>query len=334
MGDNAVGYGEAASRHGETGSFRLDYQDLLNVRLARRPAPLVDLWLAVASARAPCAGPLFAARQRRLRGRLTRAALPLFDLVEATGDGPDFLAPVSDGLDEGLDAILATPAEVVASQLAEAFGDRRPPRWVRALADGDRRARATLVDALSQTHRGVVGTDRGALRDGFDRDLAWRGELLFSEGLHAVLDSIPNIRWTGRTFESEHHVPPSWQLPLAGRGLTLLPSAAWIGLPGLCPAPDGSWLLMYAALDPVTLASGATAPDALAALLGHTRAAVLRLLVRPHSTTGIARQLGISPASASQHARILRSAGLVTSRRDNAAVFHRCTPPGRHLASR
>ncbi|GAA3104618.1 ArsR/SmtB family transcription factor [Kribbella aluminosa] len=54
--------------------------------------------------------------------------------------------------------------------------------------------------------------------------------------------------------------------------------------------------------------------DALADLLGRTRAAVLRSLTHSATTTQLARRVGISLASTSDHTRILRAAGLITTR--------------------
>ena len=77
----------------------------------------------------------------------------------------------------------------------------------------------------------------------------------------------------------------------------------------------------------------ATGPDPVAALLGRTRAAVLRALTTPRSTGELAVALGISPAGASQHAGVLRAAGLVASRRDGRRVRHAVTALGEMLQS-
>jgi DNA-binding transcriptional ArsR family regulator len=55
---------------------------------------------------------------------------------------------------------------------------------------------------------------------------------------------------------------------------------------------------------------------------------VLRALADEHSTSGLARELGISLASASTHAAVLRDAGLVTSRRQGQSVLHTQTGLG------
>jgi DNA-binding transcriptional ArsR family regulator len=71
----------------------------------------------------------------------------------------------------------------------------------------------------------------------------------------------------------------------------------------------------------------------LADLLGSTRAAVVEALAdRAATTGGLARRLGISAATASEHASVLRAANLVTSERDGNRVVHRLTPLGLALS--
>ena len=69
----------------------------------------------------------------------------------------------------------------------------------------------------------------------------------------------------------------------------------------------------------------------LAALLGPTRAAVLRALAAPRGTVELAAAVGISPASASEHAKVLRDAHLIETRREGRAVRHSLTAVGRTI---
>ncbi|QLY32276.1 ArsR/SmtB family transcription factor [Nocardia huaxiensis] len=66
----------------------------------------------------------------------------------------------------------------------------------------------------------------------------------------------------------------------------------------------------------------------LSALLGATRAAVLEAIADGGSTTEVALRLGVSPSSASEHAAVLRRAGLVISVRARNQVRHHLTPLG------
>jgi DNA-binding transcriptional ArsR family regulator len=77
-------------------------------------------------------------------------------------------------------------------------------------------------------------------------------------------------------------------------------------------------------------------PRSLVALLGRTRAAVLLTIAdRPSlNTTELAAALGTSQASASQHATVLREAGLVTTRRHNGSALHTLSTCGTVLLAR
>jgi len=70
----------------------------------------------------------------------------------------------------------------------------------------------------------------------------------------------------------------------------------------------------------------------LAALIGPTRAAVLRELDQgSFTTTQLAQRLQISLATASEHARVLRDNGLTASHREGRRVYHALTVLGRDL---
>ena len=71
--------------------------------------------------------------------------------------------------------------------------------------------------------------------------------------------------------------------------------------------------------------------SALAALVGRNRAAVLQSIADGCTTTELARRVGISLAAASQHASVLRGAGLIATRRQGSAVLHVLTPLGAEL---
>ena len=68
-------------------------------------------------------------------------------------------------------------------------------------------------------------------------------------------------------------------------------------------------------------------------LLGRTRSAVLLQTAAPgrHTTSSIARQIGISVSSSSEHLSVLRAAGLVSSHREGGAIVHRATALCRDL---
>lgn len=300
-------------------------EDLLRVRFADRPAPLLELGTALATFQRDDA--VFARWSRQTR--LPREARFLLELVPPNAAGPLFLDPFSEGLEDGLDTVLSTPSGYVRSELVRTT---RPTPWTRSLRDRDRDAWRTLERALRAAHEAIIAPDEHRIRASFEADLAWRRMNLAERGAGAALAGVyPGSRWSGTTLEID--VPEDSTHAPSGRGLTLVPSAFWTGRPMIGRHPDGSMLLLYPSLTPLPLVDPRP-EDTLSALLGRTRAGILELLVEHRTTTEIARKTGISVASASAHAKTLRGAGLVVTRRTGKAVSHVATPLGLGLLRR
>lgn len=300
-------------------------EDLLRVRLATGPAPLLELGIAVATLQRD--DPVFA--RWAYRTRLPGTARALFELIPPTALGPMFIDPVSDSLAEGLDTVMSTPQGDVRTELVRTC---RPTALPRRLADRDREAWRALACALRTAHDAIIAPDTDRIRAGFDADLAWRRQVLAAHGVGSALTSLhPGSRWEGSTLLVD--VPREYECATDGRGVTLMPSVFWTGGPMFNRHPDGSLLLVYPALTPMPLMDPEPG-DALSALLGRTRAAILAHLL-DHRTTGeLARDLRISPASASAHTKALRAAGLIVTHRAGRSVRHAATPLGHALLSR
>lgn len=265
----------------------------------------------------------------RAHGRpLSSAASRLLELVPAAGSVPLFLAPEDRGcLNGALDSITSTPAGQIETELAEVGWASGPSPWVRELAQGRVAALAELGRVVRSYHDEVVEPLWPALRQASAAELQARASQLATEGVAATLNSLhPGIRWHDGVLEVDG--PFSADIPLGGRGLRLMPSVwsrpgvavGWTQPTLVYPLPAASWL------------QGIDGRyDALVALLGGTRARVLGALTDEHSTSEIARALGISLASASDHAAVLRRAGLITTSRDGRAVRHALTDLGRRV---
>jgi hypothetical protein len=109
---------------------------------------------------------------------------------------------------------------------------------------------------------------------------------------------------------------------LAEHGLVLSPSAfcwpkAWVEVD-----PVGQGVLRYPARGIGALWEERAVPQGLAALIGRTRARLLTLLEVPRGTTDLAAALEVTAGAVSQHVAVLRSAGLVTTRREGRHVRH------------
>lgn len=303
-------------------------QDLMRVGFALRPAPLMELGLAAATLQRRDHNVVFGRWRATRRREIPSTALPLFGLVPPNGAGPLFIDPLSEALDEGMDGILSTPRDLVTRELRRVCPAYRPiTPWVRDLARQDRRAWRTLAQAVRAGHRTLVSRDWARMRASLAADLAYRGRLLAELGVGATLASLyPGSTWSGTTLQID--LPHDSEITLTGEGLTLMPSSVWTGQPLVGHDADGRPLLLYPALTPLPMTADLSDTDPLVALLGRTRAAVLRSLVVQHTTSEVAGELEISLASASQHATTLRAAGLVTSARDGKSVWHTLTPLG------
>ena len=266
---------------------------------------------------------------------------PLLALTPRRGWTPDFLSPVPDTANADmageLARVRATPPDQVAAEvrrsLTERYGAPVPPGAWQLLED----PAATLervADLLAQCWQLLVEPHWPRLRDRIEADVAFRTRTLADYGLERMLGDLhPQVRWTGRSLvisgmgTARRH--------LGGAGLLLIPSA--FGWPSLAPVidPPSRPALSYPARGIAELWQPARTAqsDALARLLGRTRAALLESLAEPASTHTLARRHELAASTVSEHLAALRDARLVTSRRDRHAVMYRQTPLGGALAA-
>ncbi|MER7466784.1 winged helix-turn-helix domain-containing protein [Streptomyces sp. NPDC097981] len=303
-------------------------EDLLRVTFADQPAPMVELTLAIAALQRP--DPIFTLWRRRMSHTLPRSAGPLLELIPATARGPLFLDPPSQGFDDGFERVMSAPSSFVRTELRRVHApNRRPAPWTRLLGDRDREAWHALANAVPAAHEGVLTGSWDRIRGRFDAERAWRIQLLASHGIRATLAGLwPEARWHGSTLEFDS--ADDVEITLNGQGITLLPSAFWTGRPLVGSYAQGTFLV-YPAMTPLPLLDDPAAANALAALLGRTRAVILQHLTRPRTTTDLARDLDLAKSSVSEHTKTLRDAHLVTAQRDGKTVWHTCTPLGLSL---
>jgi DNA-binding transcriptional ArsR family regulator len=264
--------------------------------------------------------------------RLPASASHVLELVPAHGNVPDFLAPEgANSLEEALDSVVSTPDRLIRNDVATLPRQAASP-WLLDLADGCVSARKELAASLRDYHDHVLELLWPAIEHVVEADLRFRAWQLATKGVAATVDGLhPGIRWRDGVVEVDG--PLDGDVDLAGRGLQLMPSL-WTR-----PGFTVRWTqptLVYPLGRFAWMAPTATKSDRdpLAAVLGTTRARVLRALADGHTTSGLARVLGISLASASTHAAVLRDAGLVTSRRQGQSVRHTLTSLGADWTSK
>ncbi|MFS8097963.1 winged helix-turn-helix domain-containing protein [Lentzea alba] len=302
--------------------------DLQRVRIAAAPDPMWETVLSLHRLRDRRPGPRHEEWARRVRHRTDAGWLStLFDLVPRRGGFPDFLTPGDQvtALDEGCEALAGTARHSLRADL-EAVFTGHVPTWVRALADGDRDQLLGVVGATRGAYSALVAPFGHEVRAAVAADRATRLHRLSTEGVGGLLQSLPGvIGWDGRTLALAY--PATRTVPLAGRGLMLIPSLFCRGAPVTLIDPDRTPVLVYPAAGPQR------APDSasLVALLGRTRADCLSALRTMYNTSQLAERLGTSVGTASKQAAVLREAGLVSSLRDGGTVWHELTPLGADL---
>lgn len=317
--------------------FHFTSDDLARVRIAPGPDPMWEVLLSAHVVNQRSGALMFAPWRDRVLSGLHPAARMLLRLTPPRGYSPDFLTPVS-GIDDfgaGLDAVLSTPRQRLRKDLSLLTRGHRPHLWMRDLADGSAPALRGLGVAMRTYYEHAVGPYWSGIRAAVDLDRAARTRAWVEGGTeHALRTLHPSVRW-------EHPVlsvatAAERDVHLAGRGLLIIPSYFCVRAPITLADAELQPVLLYPIMHEHAGADrGFEIPSdggrQLTALLGRTRAAVLRALRTGATTSEIAQRLEISPASASEHATVLRNAGLVASGRERNTVIHALTPLGQSL---
>jgi hypothetical protein len=258
--------------------------------------------------------------------------------LESRGHGPDFIAQPPLGLaqtwEEDLAAVRVTGLAHARREIAHCL-DLRPA--------ADPRTRATLLgrdviericDALDLAWHDLLAPDWPQLRAICERDVVHRAGQLGRLGWAAALDGLhPRLRWRAGRIEvlrTEEHGDVS----LGGKGLLFIPSV--FVFPGLAVHSEDPWpkAVIYPARGIGVLwqrPAGAD-PDALADLLGRTRARLLAALREPASTSQLAASLGLAVGAVGDHLSVLRRAGLLRRARSGRSVLYQRTPLGDALS--
>jgi DNA-binding transcriptional ArsR family regulator len=311
--------------------------DVARTRFTLEPAPLPETVLAFIELRRAVAvgwgGRRVSPWLSEARRSFPATARPLFDLLGPDAPWPDVFFTFTPDLAAGLEEVRAAPRAVLCEQLSEGWGDRagRPPLWLRNLADGDREELELVVRAFRDLHAAVVAPRWNSALVASHSDATRRIPVLVEGGHEALLGTLhPKLRWLDGGLE---RLGIDYEYDLGGKGLQIRPTSFWTGEPIVSIDRErvGPNVLLYAAQPnghPAAEASPAFR-DSLAALLGPTRAAVLRALRAPCGTAELAAAVRISPASASEHAKVLRDAYLIDTRREGRSVRHSLTVLGR-----
>jgi DNA-binding MarR family transcriptional regulator len=313
--------------------------DLTRIRVAATPDPLWEICASLHRFQTRQGRWAYAEWYRSARTRLHAAHLTrtlrtlLLPLVPRAAYFPDFLTPpeATEGLDAGLDAILATPQRRVLEEVAILDHTSGAPSWAPRLAE--RGLREELVQAIRTYHDTVIAPHTDHVQARIEAERSAHARAVLDHGIEGILKNLgPCLRWRHPVLHTVY--PEDRDLYLNGRGLLLVPSYFCWGNPVTFGHPALDPVLIYSLSHephrtalPGDLASGSP----LATLLGRTRAAVLRTVATGATTGELARAVGVSASSASQHATALRDTGLIVSHRHATCVLHTLTPLGATL---
>ncbi|MEU9618054.1 MULTISPECIES: helix-turn-helix domain-containing protein [unclassified Streptomyces] len=305
--------------------------DLSKVRMATRPDALWETILSFHRLRDRRGSTVFGKWRTETRPRLNGEVRLLAAVIPPRGYFPDFLTPSQKssepyGFDAGMEVLRGTPSGRIRAELALLAAERRETRRPR---DGRIESLDRLVGVLRSYHRAAIEPYWPHIQASVEADRAVRGRALLDGGADELLASLPPmIRWRAPVLEADY--PVDRELHLDGRGLLLQPSFFCRVTPVVYRDPQLPPVLVY----PVTHSRAPVFAEPgpwLGRLLGHTRSTVLRAIGNGCTTSELARRAGVSLASASQHACVLREAGLIHTLRHGSSVLHTLTPLGGSL---
>lgn len=304
--------------------------DVASVRFALSPmSQLVGALTVVSDRTSPPGISVWRNRSLRRFHKLCRSDptfAALVDLLRATRYVPDCLS--------------VPPSRVEATFRAELAALRTTP--VEQLRADFRRSEATLIDShnyvasaiwdLVDLPVGLAGTvqlawdqliapDWPALKAALERDITYRARVLTTRGLAGTLGELsPHTRWepSGK-LELKRHAGSSHHL--GGVGLWLVPNAFggdWLSLD-----PPRAYALTYPARGTGELWRDSAAPImALEQLVGRSRAAILRELEHPATTTQLATELRMTIGAVGNHLAVLRNNRMVARARAGRSVLY------------
>lgn len=277
------------------------------------------------------------------RARLRTAALDLSTIRALQGSetyNPDFIHPLPTGpltrFDEELATMVATPSEQIRAELRVAYEDRDIPTVLRPFLIEPWAAVRSLGELMRAYWDTAMSDDWERIRALLEHDVLYRARQIADGGTQALFaDLDETVHWDDGVLRIEKNCTGFQKfhrdrLELDERGLLLIPSVfAWPKVM-LVTQPPWQPTLIYPARGIGMLWESArdAAPDALARLLGRSRAAVLMALDYPRSTIELAGLLGVTSGGVSQQLAVLADAGLVNRRRVRRHVLYLRTLDG------
>lgn len=314
--------------------FRLSPGDIQAVRFGVSPGH--ELAHAVRLLLRPEQHPLQWGWLRDARDRLPRDAFALLSTVIGD-DGylPDFLTttPRWDLTPEAESAALGKAALAgmridLDKMILRSTGQRQ--QRLRAMRTEPAAARAQIADAWEQVWDCTLAPVWRQLERILRADIAVRSRAVATDGLAAMASELHSkVSWSDSAVRVELRKHRE-QVDCRGSGLVLVPSvmSSWGCM--VLTEPPAQPTLFYPARGVTAewARDQASTADALAALLGPARAAILLNADTARTTSQVAIDTDIAVSTASHHLSVLRTSGLIASERSANRMLHTRTPLG------
>ncbi|WP_326549806.1 ArsR/SmtB family transcription factor [Micromonospora sp. NBC_01813] len=291
------------------------------------------------------AGPLLPwVHRHRDRYEALRRAQPGIAALRALdhprhGYHADFVQPPPDGVGltfaDQLAVVRRTSLDRARDEIGRNLDGLPPPTGVAArfLAADDVVDR--FAETIDATWQALIAPDWPRLRAILERDVIYRAGRLTTYGWSSALaDLDARLHWdpepgtiTVDGFSPQRH-------RLGGRGLLLVPTV--FGVLSLHLEPPWPYAIGYRARGVAGLfgpPAADRAADGLDRLIGPTRAAVLRALAVPATTSQLVAQFGLALGTIGGQLAVLRDAGLVRRVRTGREVRYERTALGDALSA-
>ncbi|GAA3248658.1 ArsR/SmtB family transcription factor [Nonomuraea helvata] len=299
--------------------------DIANIRFAI--SPFGEVVSSVRVVKDPSAHPLLRPWAEQVRRRLRDVdwrllsdlvPVPTIKIAGFTCTPPSTSMP-------DLELELATmrgAAARVRSDLDEIPGPRT--KRVQALHDDPEKGLERLAVEVESYWQAVMAPFWPRIRSLLEGEILYRAKLLAEGGAQRMLADLDDaITWEDGLLRVRHR-HASGARPLRGLGLLLVPCVFVSPRVASVTTPPYQPTVRYAPRGIATLweRRELEPPEALAAVLGRTRARLLAELDRPASTRELAHRAGLSEPGVNQHLTALRRAGLCSAHRTGRYVLY------------
>lgn len=315
--------------------FVIEFQcnDMPEVRCAI--SPLFDLWQSIGALQTPGSNDVLLPWVTTTLERTRDLELELlYALQPVRGLKPDFIHPPPTmpmtSLEDELDRLMATDVDRIRGDLELCY-PASVPLVLEPFLTEPRRALRELAEHLRDYWEVALAPHWERLRAVLEGDVLSRARDA-EGGPSKLFDDIhESVSFVDHRLEIS--APWDGRLTLGDQGLLLVPSVfVW---PKVAVIEHEPWqpTIIYPVRGGALLWEPPEgAPDALAALIGPRRAAVLTALDAPRSTTELAQLLELSQASVSEHLSVLHAGGLISRHRVGRIVLYLRSAKGDALA--